>query len=99
MDKLLSQSGIIRILPLLLIIASVGIISFLLISSTAPSTGLFGLLNPKPASRAATIGSIGTSWTNVTNNLANMASECGNLGYMSAVPGSDMVIEIGRAHV
>src|SRR5438105_827254 len=54
MNKYLSsQQGIIRTLPLLIVIAAVGIISFLLISSTAPTGGLFNTLNPKPASNAA----------------------------------------------
>ena len=52
MTKLLNQSGLIHTLPLLVIIAAVGIISFLLISSTLPINGLFGLLNPKPQSHA-----------------------------------------------
>ena len=56
MKKLFNQSGIIHTLPLLVIIAAVGIISFLLISSTAPIGGLFGILNPKTQSRAATSG-------------------------------------------
>src|SRR2546430_85185 len=50
--KLLNQSGVIHVLPLLIIIAAVGIISFLLISATAPTGGLFGLLNPKSKSNA-----------------------------------------------
>ena len=54
MKKLFNQKGIIHTLPLLIIIAAVGIISFLLISSTIPLNGLFGALNPKPASKAAT---------------------------------------------
>ncbi len=53
MKKLLNQKGIIHTLPLLIIVAAVGIISFLLLSSTVPLAGLFGILNPKPASRAA----------------------------------------------
>ncbi len=52
MKKNFNQSGIIHTLPLLIIIAAVGIISFLLISSTAPINGLLGKLNPKPASKA-----------------------------------------------
>src|SRR5581483_10836318 len=52
--KLNNQSGVIHALPLLLIVAAVGVISFLLISSTAPAGGLFGVLNPKSASHAAT---------------------------------------------
>src|SRR5437868_7466551 len=49
-----SQSGVIHALPLLVIVAVVGIISYLLISSTAPfKEGLFGTLNPRPASNAA----------------------------------------------
>ncbi len=47
-----NQKGIIHTLPLLIIIAAVGIISFLLISSTLPLNGLFGELNPKPKSNA-----------------------------------------------
>src|SRR5260221_462078 len=50
------QAGLIHTLPLLIIIAAVGIISFLLISSTLPLNGLFGILNPKPKSHAATSG-------------------------------------------
>ncbi len=87
MKKLFNQSGVIHTLPLLVIIAAVGIISFLLISSTLPLNGLFGRLNPKPASHAA-----GGSWINVTSNLANMPSECGNLTMLSAIPGSDTII-------
>jgi photosystem II stability/assembly factor-like uncharacterized protein len=32
------------------------------------------------------------SWVNVTGNLANMPSECGNLSFLSATPGSGRVI-------
>jgi hypothetical protein len=32
------------------------------------------------------------AWKNATGNLANMTSECGNLGLVSAQPGSDMVV-------
>src|SRR5258708_27163995 len=64
MKKLLNQEGIIHTLPLLVIIAVVGVISFLLISSTAPfGQGLFKNINPKPLSHAATPVGI---WTNVT---------------------------------
>src|SRR4051794_35202035 len=49
----LNQLGSLHILPLLLLVAAVGIISFLLVSSTAPFRGgLFGILNPKPNSNA-----------------------------------------------
>jgi hypothetical protein len=54
MQKYKNQSGAIHTLPLLLIIASVGLISFLLISSTAPIGGFFGNLFNKPSSFAAT---------------------------------------------
>src|SRR5437868_7857461 len=54
MGKYFNQTGVIQTLPLLIIIAAVGIISFLLVSSTAPLNGLFGTTNPKPPSRAAT---------------------------------------------
>ena len=54
MKKIFNQKGVIHTLPLLVIVAAVGIISFLLISSTLPLGGLFGELNPKPASQAAT---------------------------------------------
>src|SRR5258708_35550179 len=50
---MINQKGIIHTLPLLVIIAAVGIISFLLISSTLPLNGLFGTLNQKHASQAA----------------------------------------------
>ncbi len=53
MKQLLNQEGVIHTLPLLIIIASVGVISFLLISSTLPLNGLFGVLNPKSSSEAA----------------------------------------------
>jgi hypothetical protein len=33
-----------------------------------------------------------TTWVNATGNLAGMASECGNLGFVSANPCSNMVI-------
>src|SRR5438132_13517188 len=64
--RFLGEAGIIHILPLFLVIAAVGIISFLLISSTAPTGGLFGILNPKPNSKAAT-----------TTNVIDMAFPCG----------------------
>src|SRR5258708_722030 len=51
---MINQKGIIHALPLLVIIAAVGIISFLLLSSTLPLNGLFGNLNPKLSSQAAT---------------------------------------------
>src|SRR4051812_10248633 len=55
MQKLLDQRGVVHTLPLLLIIVAVGIVSYLLISSTAPfKGGLFGIINPKPQSQAAT---------------------------------------------
>src|SRR4029078_10332334 len=53
MKKSFDQRGLIHTLPLLLIIAAVGIISFLLLSSTAPLTGIFSKINPKPESHAA----------------------------------------------
>src|SRR4051812_6045116 len=52
MRKLLDQSGVIHVIPLLIIVAAVGIITFLLISSTAPINGLFGIINPKPPTNA-----------------------------------------------
>jgi len=52
--KLLGQDGLIHTVSLLLIIAAVGVISFLLISSTLPIGGFFGQLFKKPASFAAT---------------------------------------------
>src|SRR5258708_233923 len=59
MNKYLNQRGIIHTLPLLVIIAAVGIISFLLVSSTLPLNGLFGILNQKPRTHAATITNCG----------------------------------------
>ncbi len=53
MKKLFNQKGIIHTLSLLVIIAAVGVISFLLISSTLPLNGLFGIINPKSSSHAA----------------------------------------------
>src|SRR5438105_3876087 len=52
----LNQLGIVQTLPLLLVVAAVGIISYLLISSTLPLGGILGNLNPKPASQAARPG-------------------------------------------
>lgn len=50
----INETGVAQTLPLLLIVAAVGLISYLLISSTAPfSAGLFSILNPKPSSQAA----------------------------------------------
>jgi hypothetical protein len=55
MRNKLDQRGALHVLPLLLIVAAVGVISFLLISSSAPfKGGLFGVLNSKPISHAAT---------------------------------------------
>ncbi len=55
MKKLINQVGVINTLPLLLSVIAIGIISFLLVTSTAPfSKGLFKALNPKPVSNAAT---------------------------------------------
>ena len=65
MKQLFNQSGLIHTLPLLVIVAAVGVISFLLISSTVPLNGLFGLLNLKPSSKAA------------TSNIIDMAYPCG----------------------
>src|SRR4030081_2034805 len=81
MYKLLNQQGVIHILPLLLIIAAVGIISFLLISSTLPLNGIFGTINPKQASRAASLQAPGT-WVNVTPGNMNVTTDlpCGNYG-------------------
>src|SRR5581483_1462889 len=50
----LNQAGVIKVLPLLLIITAVGVVSFLLITSTASFHGLFSQLFPKPSSHAAT---------------------------------------------
>ncbi len=51
-----NQQGLIQTLPLLLIIAIVGVISFLLLTSVAPfNNGFFNNLNPKPPSYAAVI--------------------------------------------
>ncbi len=47
-----NQKGLIHTFPLLIVVAAVGVISFLLISSTLPLNGLFGVLNQKPASQA-----------------------------------------------
>jgi hypothetical protein len=54
------EKGVISTLPLLLIIAIVGIIGFILIASTAPLGGLLGQINPKPKSHAAVSGPLGT---------------------------------------
>jgi hypothetical protein len=49
-----NEKGVVKILPLLLIVAAVGLISFLLISSTAPfKNSLMGNLFQKPYSHAA----------------------------------------------
>jgi len=49
-----NELGVVHTLPLLLIVAAVGVISFLLISSSAPfKGGLFGNLFPKQPSQAA----------------------------------------------
>lgn len=54
MKKGLNQSGVIHTIPLLLLVATIGVISFLLLSFVAPfSKGLFKYLNPKNSSKAA----------------------------------------------
>jgi hypothetical protein len=68
MKKFGNELGIVRMLPLMLIVATIGIISYLLISSTAPAGGLFNLLNPKPQSKAA---------VSVPDNAIDMAYPCG----------------------
>jgi photosystem II stability/assembly factor-like uncharacterized protein len=45
-------------------------------------------LSPLNSGSAATVD----GWSNVTSNLANMPSQCGSLGLVSAVPGSNTVI-------
>jgi hypothetical protein len=50
--KFFNEWGSAQVLPILMVVGAVGIISYLLISSTAPSGGFFGKLNPKPASHA-----------------------------------------------
>jgi hypothetical protein len=53
--SLIREVGTINTLPLLLIIAAVGLLSFVLITSVGPfNQGLFQSLNPKPQSQAAT---------------------------------------------
>ncbi len=53
MKTLFNQQGVIHTFPLLIIIAAVGIISFLLITATAPfNAGIFNTINPKPNSNA-----------------------------------------------
>jgi hypothetical protein len=75
MRKLFNDRGVVHILPLLLIIAAVGIISFLLISSTAPTGGLLGELNPKPRSNAATPMPSGMMGGNLMNNDCNLLGQ------------------------
>src|SRR5690242_12937223 len=48
------QAGVVKIIPLLLVVATVGIISFLLITATLPFKGQFSNLFPKSSSNAAT---------------------------------------------
>lgn len=51
-----NQSGVISIIPLLILVAAIGIIVFLLVSSTAPfNNGLFSILFPKPSSHASSL--------------------------------------------
>ncbi len=71
MKKLFCQQGIIHTLPLLIIIVAVGIISFLLISATAPTNGLFSILNPKPPIRAQAM--MGSPFMNNDCGLPNQA--------------------------
>jgi hypothetical protein len=75
MRKLFNDRGVVHTLPLLLIIAAVGIISFLLISSTAPAGGLFGKLNPKPRSNAATPMPSGMMGPDLMNNDCNLPGQ------------------------
>jgi len=57
--KIINQSGAINILPIMLVIIAVGMIGYLLISSTLPlNSGLFGILFPKPGSQAAVSGPV-----------------------------------------
>src|SRR3982751_6930612 len=67
MKKILSsQRGIVKTFPILIVVATVGIISFLLISSTAPFNGnFFSKLFNKPSSNAATGTVISTDWAQV----------------------------------
>lgn len=54
-----NQRGVVHILGLLVALAAIGIIAFLLISSSAPfKNNLFSKLFPKPASRADTIADL-----------------------------------------
>src|ERR1700738_3435884 len=48
-----NQKGVVKFLPLLIVIAAVGVISFLLITSTGSFKGAFNILFPKRASHAA----------------------------------------------
>jgi hypothetical protein len=77
--KLFNESGAIHTLQLLLIVAAVGIISFLLISSTAPLGGLFGTTNPKTASHAATSGDRKSTFDNPNPNPAGANTRSGEL--------------------
>src|SRR5258708_3846974 len=51
----LNQNGVVRIIPLLIILATLGVISFLLISSIAPFTNWLNELFPKQPSHAASV--------------------------------------------
>src|SRR6266850_2035061 len=88
MYRFLDQKGVIRILPILLI-ATVGVIAFLLISSTVPFKGPFSFLFPKSPSRAASIAGeefVGPfpSWRQVqcngTDDTAMLQNELNTLG-------------------
>src|SRR5438105_4645820 len=80
-----NQKGVIKLLPVLLIIAAVGIISFLLISSIVRfNNGFFGNLFSKPASHAS-------------NALAPLYSDqaANVLGLHRLVNGEYAVIQLG----
>jgi hypothetical protein len=66
-----NQRGIIRIIPLLIVIAIVGILSFLLITSTLPFKGQFSTLFPKSSSQAATNQIYWGSWIDGTTYGTN----------------------------
>ncbi len=83
MRNLLNQSGVVHTLPLLIIVAAVGIISFLLISSTLPINGLFGSINPKPKSHAASSAAITTPLKVSTINSHYFVDGNGKAVYLS----------------
>jgi hypothetical protein len=61
------QTGFVKILPLLFIIAVVGILSFLFISSTAPLEKSFSRLFPKPAAKADSSFLIGVNISGISD--------------------------------